>query len=195
VSPRGKAIPGVEEQLFGAAERVLAHSGPIGLTSRAITGEAGCAKGVLHNHFGDLIGFLAAFVVSQSTRLAESARKLPTLAGTNTVLDNLADAAVALFGRSAITISSLVVSRPDVAQRLLEEGTAAPVLHEIEAAFAEYLAAEQRLGRIAAGTDTRTLVFTVFASAHHLFFTEIGRPIPPDRVRHILTSLLSGVAT
>ncbi|MCW2940173.1 MAG: hypothetical protein JWN00_3158, partial [Actinomycetia bacterium] len=47
-------------------------------------------------------------------------REQGRVAGTNTVLDNLADAAVALFGQSAITISSLVVSRPDVAQRLLE---------------------------------------------------------------------------
>jgi AcrR family transcriptional regulator len=42
------------EQLFGAAERVLLRDGPNGLTSRAVTAEAGCAKGVLHRHFADV---------------------------------------------------------------------------------------------------------------------------------------------
>lgn len=193
MSPRGKTIPGVEEQLFAATERILAGDGPAGLTSRAITEEAGCAKGVLHNHFGDLAGFLAAFVVDRTTRLAEEAGKLPARAGTGSVTDNLTEAAVALFGRTAIAISGLVVSRPDVAQRLRKEGTATPVLDEIQNAIAEYLAAEVKLGRIAAGTDSRTLAFTVFASAHHLFFTNVGQPISVERLRQVIGSLLSGV--
>jgi hypothetical protein len=53
--------------------------------------------------------------------------------------------------------------------------------------------AEQRLGRIAAEADVRALAFTVFASVHHLFFSQIGRPVTPDTVRPVLASLLSGV--
>jgi AcrR family transcriptional regulator len=193
MSPRGKAIHGVDEQLFAAAERVLTHAGPHGLTSRAITDEAGCAKGVLHNHFGDLDGFLAAYVIDRSARLAERARKLVQLAGTGTVLDNLTEATVALFGPPALAVSSLVISRPEVAHRLYQDRAAEPVLHEIQTAFAEYLDAEMRLGRIASGTDASTLAYTVFASAHQLFFSDAGRPVARDRIRPILRSLLAGV--
>ena len=64
MSPRGVAIPKVNEQLFDAADRVLAREGPTGLTSRAVTEEAGCAKGILHNHFTDFDSFLVEFVLT-----------------------------------------------------------------------------------------------------------------------------------
>jgi AcrR family transcriptional regulator len=126
VSPRGKAIQGVDEQLFAAAERVLARGGPNGLTSRAVTDEAGCAKGVLHNHFGDLNEFLAAYVVDRTGKLADRAWVLVRMAGTRTVLDNLTDATATLFGPPALTISRLVMSRPEVAQQLYRDGSAEP---------------------------------------------------------------------
>src|SRR3974377_1651885 len=58
---RGGAIPELREQLFAATERILARDGAAGVTSRAITDEAGCAKGVLHNPFDGLDGFPAVF--------------------------------------------------------------------------------------------------------------------------------------
>ena len=69
--PTGIAIRDVREQLFGAAERVLLRAGPNALTSRAVTTEAGCAKGVLHKHFADFDAFLAEFVLDRVARLDE----------------------------------------------------------------------------------------------------------------------------
>ena len=63
--PRGVAIPEVREQLFAAADRILGRAGPAGLTTRAITAEAGVANGVLHRHFRDLDAFLAEFTASR----------------------------------------------------------------------------------------------------------------------------------
>nr|MDQ6938034.1 TetR family transcriptional regulator [Actinomycetota bacterium] len=51
--PTGVALRDAREQLFHAAERVLLRAGPNALTSRAVTTEAGVAKGVLHRHFAD----------------------------------------------------------------------------------------------------------------------------------------------
>jgi AcrR family transcriptional regulator len=192
VSPRGKAIPALDEQLFAATEQVLARTGPAGLTSRAITDEAGYAKGVLHNHFGDLEGFLAAFVIDRAARLADAARLLMPLAGNGTVVDNLTEATVALFGPPALAISSLVISRRGVADRIRSDhANAAAVLSEIQVVIAEYLDSETSLGRIVAGTDT--LAFTVFASAHQLFFNATGQPISRREMRQILVSLLAAV--
>jgi AcrR family transcriptional regulator len=79
--PTGVAIQ--DAQLFAAAERVLLRGGPNGLTSRAVTTEAGCAKGVLHRHFADFDAFLAALVRDRG-RLppdADVAVLAPTLVG------------------------------------------------------------------------------------------------------------------
>jgi AcrR family transcriptional regulator len=78
---RGVAIPELCEQLFTATERVMARDGAAGVTSRAITDEAGCAKGVLHNHFDGLDGFLAEFAMDRTRRGTALVAGLPALAG------------------------------------------------------------------------------------------------------------------
>ena len=61
---RNFSILQCSKQLFAAAERVLVRDGPDALTSRAVTTEAGCAKGVLHRHFADFDAFLAELVLA-----------------------------------------------------------------------------------------------------------------------------------
>src|ERR1700741_5358144 len=61
--PTGVAIRDPRRQLLDAAERVLLRDGPAALTSRAVTDEAGVAKGVLHRHFTDFEAFLAELVL------------------------------------------------------------------------------------------------------------------------------------
>ena len=66
----------MREQLFDAAERVLLRDGPSALTSRAVTTEAGVAKGVLHRHFADFDAFLAELVLDRVARIAGQAAAL-----------------------------------------------------------------------------------------------------------------------
>jgi hypothetical protein len=47
--------------------------GPNALTRRAVTIEAGCAKGVLHRHFTDSNGFLLELILDRLGRLDASA--------------------------------------------------------------------------------------------------------------------------
>jgi AcrR family transcriptional regulator len=172
MSPRGVTIPDVPEQLFKAAEQVLTRDGPTGLTSRAITNQAGLAKGILHNHFTDLDAFLAAFVVDRFRLIAADAAKLPSRAGQGTVIDNLTDAAVSVFGPKSLVILSLVLSRPILMRRLQQSAAEeAPDLQQLEEAFAAYLDTEKRLGRVSGGADTQTLAFMLIAAVHHLFVT------------------------
>src|SRR2546423_14869836 len=69
--PTGVAIRDPRQQLFDAAERILLRAGPSALTSRAVTAEAGCAKGVLHRHFADFDAFLAELVLDRIRRPAD----------------------------------------------------------------------------------------------------------------------------
>ena len=73
--PTGVAIRDAREQLFDAAERVLLRAGPSALTSRAVTTEAGFAKGVLHRHFADFDAFLAELVLDRIARIDRPGRR------------------------------------------------------------------------------------------------------------------------
>jgi AcrR family transcriptional regulator len=191
MSPRGVAIPDLREHLFQAAERVLAREGPSGLTSRAITLEAGVAKGVLHNHFTDLDGFLAELMIERFRRIAEEVAKLPARAGAGTVDGNLTDAVVSVFQAHAAPMVSLAMARPTLMHRLQHSAAAwSPSLQHIEATFAAYLQAEQQLGRISPAADTATLALAIIGTVHHLFLTHRANPSDlSGRVHRIVAAL------
>src|SRR5882724_7639113 len=146
--PTGVAIRDARQQLFDAAERVLLRDGPSALTSRAVTTEAGCAKGVLHRHFTDFDAFLAELVLDRIGALDAQSTALHDSAGTGTVADNLTGALSDLFGSVAVAIVSLVISRDALRARLRRTTpTGVPLLTEATAMFASYLTAERDLGR------------------------------------------------
>jgi AcrR family transcriptional regulator len=192
MSPRGVAIPDLREHLFQATERVLAREGPAGLTSRAITLEAGVAKGVLHNHFTDIDGFLAEFVTDRFRLITEEAAKLPALAGEGTVVGNLTDAVVSVFATHAAAMISLATARPALMVRLRHTLAAgSPSLLQVEGAFAAYLKAEKNTGRISPDADTETLALAVIGTMHHLFVTYRGdAPHLPVRVRRVVETVI-----
>jgi AcrR family transcriptional regulator len=188
---RGVRIPELHEQLFAAAERILARDGVAALTSRAVTDEAGCAKGVLHNHFDGLDGFLAEFAVDRVRRAEDAVSGLPAQAGHRTVSDNLVAAALTVFGSGATQIAALITARPALVARVLTAlGPDGQPFGEIQATFAGYLRAEQKLGRLPATADADTVAFTLIGAVHHLFFTASGSEPDLDRVRGIVTTLL-----
>ncbi len=109
--PTGVALGDARQQLFDAAERVLLRDGLSGLTSRAVTIEAGCAKGVLHRHFIDFDAFLTDLVLDRTALVDGLAATLRDATGTGTVAGNLARALQELFGPLAQVILGLFISR------------------------------------------------------------------------------------
>jgi AcrR family transcriptional regulator len=192
--PTGVAIRDPREQLFDAAERVLLRAGPSGLTSRAVTTEAGCAKGVLHRHFADFDTFLAELVLDRIGRIGDQAAALRESAGDGTVAGHLTAALTEVFGPVARAILGLVTSRDNLRARLRPATPAGvPVLTEARAMIASYLTAERDLGRIAADADTDTLALTLIGTGHLLFAGRDGPPPDPDAVRKIVTTVMAGV--
>lgn len=194
--PRGVAIPEVREQLFAAADRVLARDGAAGLTTRAVTAEAGVANGVLHRHFRDLDEFLASFVASRLQEIADDAAALPGRAGHDSVTGNLTEATMAVFGENAQALMSLVATKPELGAALEHDAGQAAGLGDIERHFVAYLDAEKKLGRIGPCADAETLAFTLLGSVHHLVLTGRGgatglRP----QVRRIVAALAEGMDT
>jgi AcrR family transcriptional regulator len=187
--PTGVTLRDPREQLFAAAERVLLRAGPNALTSRAVTDEAGVAKGVLHRHFADFDAFLAELVLDRIDRLDE--RALRGSAGTGTVTANLTAALTGVFGPVAVAIVGLVTFRDGLRARLRRAGlTGIPLLAQASAMIAAYLAAERDLGRIAADADVDTLALTLIGSAHMLF---AGGDAPPAEVE--IRKIVAAVVT
>jgi AcrR family transcriptional regulator len=189
--PTGVAIHDPRDRLFEAAERVLLRDGPSALTSRAITCEAGFAKGVLHRHFSDTDSFLAELVADRIARIERQAAALLECAGTGTVVDNVSNALTEVFGSVAVVILGLVISRDDLRSKLrLATPTGIPVLSEATAMVASYLTAEQEIGRISADAEIATLAPTLVGAAHLLFADRESSAPGPRAVRHVVTAVI-----
>ena len=192
--PTGVAIRDVREQLFAAADRVLLRDGPSALTSRAVTDEAGCAKGVLHRHFDDFDAFLAEFVLDRVDRMDPQVAALRESAGTGSVVDNLAEALTAVFSSVAVAIVPLLIFRDQLRARLRETWPAGvPVLTEAVGMVAGYLTAERDLGRIASDAAVDGLAPTLIGAAHLLFADRTG--VAPDAaaIREMVSTVIAGV--
>ena len=192
--PTGVAIRDAREQLFGAAERVLLRDGPNALTSRAVTTEAGVAKGVLHRHFTDFDAFLAGLVADRIARIDAQAAALCDSAGTGTVVGNLTGVLTDLFGSVAVAIVALMIFRDDLRARLRRDRPAGiPLLTEAAAMIASYLTAERDLGRIAAAADVDTLAPTLIGGGHLMFADRKGAPPEAEAVHRVVATVLAGV--
>ncbi|MFF3916902.1 TetR/AcrR family transcriptional regulator [Streptomyces sp. NPDC001852] len=190
--PTGIALRDAREQLFAAAERVLLREGANALTSRAVTTEAGVAKGLLHRHFADFDDFLTRFVLDRIGRIEIQAAALRESAGTGRVVAHLTHALTELFGSIALRIVGLVISRDAVRTRLRAlTGGGVPVLREATRMIASYLAAERELGRVAPDADIDTLAPTLIGAAHLLFADREGAAPTPADVEKVVATVIA----
>jgi AcrR family transcriptional regulator len=190
--PTGVALRDAREQLFDAAERILLRDGPGSLTSRAVTTEAGVAKGVLHRHFADFDAFLAEFVLDRIGRMDGQAAALRDAAGTGTVIGNLTDALTALYGSAAVAMVPLVSARDGLRARLREAWPAGvPVLTEAMEMVAAYLAAERDLGRLEPDAEVDMLAPMLIGTVHLLWASQDGIAPEADEVRRVVTTAIA----
>lgn len=191
--PTGVALQDPRAQLVAAAERLLATGGAAALTSRAVTDEAGVAKGVLHRHFADFDDFLAALVRTRIQQADDAGERLVAAAGTGTVVGNVSGFLAATLDAVALAVVALITARDELRRRLRETSPAGvPLLAEITGALATYLAAEQSSGRVAPGTESRYLAMTVVGTGHLMFAGELGARPDDAAVHEMVESVLVG---
>ncbi|MET0495809.1 MAG: TetR/AcrR family transcriptional regulator [Actinoplanes sp.] len=193
--PTGVHLRDARQSLFDAAERVLLRAGPNGLTSRAVTDEAGVAKGVLHRHFTDFDAFLTELVLDRAAELEAQAGALREAAGTGTVADNLAGALTTLFGPVPVAIIPLITFRDELRARLRQArpGGGIAILAQVTTAVAAYLTVERELGRIAADADVDSLTLALVGGAHLLFTDRDPGPPETASVTRFVTTVLADV--
>jgi AcrR family transcriptional regulator len=191
--PTGVHLPNARELLFDAAERVLRRDGASGLTSRAVTTEAGVAKGVMHRHFVDFDAFLAELVLDRVAQLDGPMTALCEAAGSGTLADNLVNALTAVFSPLAVAVPALVITRDGLRARLREAGAARfPLIAEGSVRITAYLAAEQALGRIAGTADVPTLSHTLIGATHLLFTDRESGPPGAEGLHKVVIGVLQG---
>ncbi|MGK5678469.1 TetR/AcrR family transcriptional regulator [Actinoplanes sp. URMC 104] len=184
--PTGVALRDVRQQLFDAAQRVLVRDGPTALTSRAVTAEAGCAKGVLHRHFADFDDFLAELVRRRTAGIEAWGATMCETAGTGVVAENVADVLSGVFDRVGLGLVTLILARDELRARL-RNGAGVPMLAEVTAVLAGYLRAERDRGRVRADADPGVLALGVVGAAH--LMVADGRAYDPGAVRELVASL------
>jgi AcrR family transcriptional regulator len=192
--PTGHALHDPKQQLFAAAERVLLRDGPSGLTGRAVTAEAGVAKGVLHRHFPDFDTFVAHLVDERIRRFQTVAEGLASRAGEATVSENVASALRELLAPVVLALVPQVIAHHDIRSRIAtNERPGPPLLSDAAAVVRDYLAREQQHGRITATADIGTTALSVIATAHLLLAGELGALPTLDAIREVTESILVGI--
>jgi AcrR family transcriptional regulator len=182
--PTGVHLHDPRKHLFDAAERVLSRDGPSALTSRAVTLEAGVAKGVLHRHFADFDAFLVELVQERVARVEGQAAVLRHSAGTGTVTETLTGALVDLF-----------VSRDELRRQLREArpSPGIPILTDAGAMIAAYLADERAQGRIAADADVDSLALSLIGAGHLLFADRQSTPPDAAALDRVVSTVIADV--
>jgi len=192
--PTGIAYLNARELLFEAAERVLRQEGASGLTSRAITTEAGVAKGVMHRHFADFDAFLAELILDRAARLDAPATALHDAVGTGTVVDNVVAAVTAVFSPLAVAMVALVITRDGLRARLHQAGAARfPLLAEGAAMITAYLRDEQVVGRVANDVDVPAVSYTLIGATHLLFADSESGPTDARALHSVVSRVLDGL--
>ncbi|MGW0362963.1 TetR/AcrR family transcriptional regulator [Streptomyces sp. NPDC002990] len=193
MTPRGVAIPDLRERLFAAAECVIARDGAAALTSRAVTAEADCAKGVLHAHFAGLDEFVAELVLDRFARSARKAGELAGRVGQGSVAGNLVEVALALLDSLDPAVVGLAMTRPGASLHTREAlRGGAPGFAAMEESVTAYLEAERELGRVAEDSDAAMTALALVGTVHHLLMTRApgARPDPRETTERLVALLL-----
>ncbi len=194
MAARGDAT---REKLIEATVRLVREVGYARTTTRAIAQAAGVAEGTLYRHYPDKAGLFAEAIRVQSAPVTEWVRGLPDRAGAGTVAGNLTECLtrLATLREAVIPFEIAMLTDPELAPG----PGPAPVIPPGPPEFlADYLRAEQRLGRIRADADPAraavvllAALFGLAAAPHRAVAAANGIPWPgiDDAVHLIVDGL------
>ena len=210
MSPRrAKAVRGrvgddpataLREHLIDSAERLLAERQVSTLTTREIARAAGVSDGVLYNYFTDKHDLIVAALLRRFSGLVRGFTDGLPAPGTSTVEANLVAfvrATHRLF-TDALPMVGGLMSEPALLHRLMHAMHEHPYgPHLLRQPLVDYLAAEQRLGRLGP-FDPGTAASLLIGPSLMLGFAHVIPNSPADHTAEaipgIVRTLLRGLA-
>jgi AcrR family transcriptional regulator len=191
----------LREHLIATAERLIARRGTVGLTVREIAREARVADGVLYNHFADKDELLALAVLAH-VRAVDAGLGPPPLPGSGAVAANLSahlDRNLALHA-AVLPVFAGLLGQPGVLARFTTLSSVAAGGRELRDELAEYLRAEQRLGRLPATANVEAAATMLNGACHELVLPHLfsgANPgelkVPPGFVADLVATVLNGI--
>jgi AcrR family transcriptional regulator len=178
-----RSLSAIERQLVEAARRVILDKGLIRATTREIARAAGCAEGTLYVHFRDKVELFEAVLAGLLPAFMAVLGPLPDRAGTRTVQENLtevADSAIELY-RELSPIGAAINADPELLGRhrtaLRRRGGGPQKGNE---RVAEYLRAEQALGRVDPAVDPDAAALLLLGACYQ--YGSIWHLIDPEEL-------------
>lgn len=192
--------PSTRQQLIEAASRIMADQGVSGLTTKEVARAAGRSEGSIYNHFRDKLELAGEVVASKLPALKRALGGMQP--GERTVAVNLERAVRALvdFYRDMEPLLASVISDPELRARFqakLRPLDLGP--HRSHRAVAEYLTAEQDLGRLDPDVDAVAVAFLLVSACHESVFLDVAVGVDRAPIRRrvfahtVVSTLLAGL--
>lgn len=172
-------------EILQAAEKLMRSHGLAGVTTRQISKEVGCSEGALYVHFKGRAELLLAMLEESLPDMLEPLKALGKSVGRGSPHRNLAVAlrGIFKFHRRIVPAACGLFAEPELLaayrESLARRGKGP---HLSMGALADYIAAEQKLGRINAAVDARLAASLLMSSSFFRAFLEdfVGAPIEPS---------------
>lgn len=191
------------ERIIEAARSVMQDKGLTGATTKEIAQAAGVSEGSLYNHFKNKSELFLCVLRELPANFVGLVTGLRERAGTSTVRDNLEEVATTAlaFYNVSIPMGASFFSEPELLalhRKGLKERNAGP--HKANVAVADYLRAEQALGRVCEDADPDAVAYLLlgacFQQAYWTQFLgeEASEKTAKRFVDGILNTLMKGLA-
>ncbi len=144
------------QNILDATEQLLLSEGLARLTTREIARKAGVAEGLIYHHFGNKASLILKVVERKMLPSNNAVKNLPLHVGLRTVWENLEDTLMIVYYshyETAPIVSSTLADKQlrDQIPKIADEDTPGPQ-KDIKW-ISRYLAAEQRMKRVANAVD------------------------------------------
>jgi len=172
-------------EILKAAEKLMRSQGLSGVTTRQIAEEVGCSEGALYVHFKGRLELLLAMLEDSLPEMLGPLQALQESVGRGSPQGNLTTALRGIFKfhqRATPSVAGLFADpelhaayRASLARQ--DKGP-----HLSMKVLADYITAEQRLGRIDQGVDAKLAAYLLMSASFFRAFSEqfFGRPMQPS---------------
>jgi AcrR family transcriptional regulator len=183
-------IQEIRTRLVGAAREIVLRDGASSLTMRNVAREAGCAVGLPYKFFANREEIVLEVIAID---LAEATKRLDAWverAGTSSVGTNLNHFAnIMLRSHVPALLHANPLDDALFTERLTEITTGSGILRTFDGAVADYLKAEQALGRIRDDVNPHAFGFLITGAIHNLVTAGPQYPRPaPSTLRRYLSA-------